>query len=170
MLYKIAVSPVMQMLRHVESSVGERRQGKNKHVTRRGKACIVEWQVNLSLTPSFPVCTVRWLDLFCCSSFSCSCSSFWLLEFMSSHCVWGGLAICMDPQVGFAFFFLPLQLLAFIHIIRFPSSITGKLKCDCQCQNAWCLFKTFYKIKKYLHNVLTVVIRLAGLTSVPQTL
>lgn len=31
MLYKIAVSLVMWMLRHVENAVEERSQGKNKH-------------------------------------------------------------------------------------------------------------------------------------------
>lgn len=148
MLYKIAVSPVMQMLRHVESSVGERSQGKNKRMTRTGKACIVEWQVNLSFTPCFPVCTVRWLDWM---------FIIFLQLFKPLITRIHGFPLCLrrigclyGSSIGLCFFSLPLQLLAFIHIIRFPSFITGKLKCDCLYQNAWCLYKAFYKIKKYL--------------------
>lgn len=117
------------MLRHVESSVGERSQGKNKHTTRSGRACIVEWQVNLSFTPCFPVCTVRWLDWM---------FIIFLQLFKPLITRIHGFPLCLrrigylyGSSIGLCFFSLPLQLLAFIHIIRFPSFITGKLKCDC---------------------------------------
>lgn len=120
----------MRMRRHVESSVGERSQGKNKRATRRGKACIVEWEVNWSLTPSFPVSTVRWLDwmfiifLQLFKPLITRIHEFPLCLRRIGYLYGSSIRLCF-------FFFLSLQLLTFIHIIRFLSSITGKLKCDC---------------------------------------
>ena len=135
------------------------------------KTSIVKWTNKLVPHPSFPFCTVRglaWMFI----RVSCSCSGLWLLEFMIVPIVFEeDQAICVGPQLGFALFSFFLQLLASIHLTRFPSSIWWKvkvwlsiIKCAVFIQGHLLQHSTVFV------NCIIVTTRLAGLASIPHTL